>query len=41
MTNNLLRGGGFMALLLPWALAWEIPSFAIERVGVDGIGKKG
>jgi hypothetical protein len=29
-----------MALLLPWPLALQVLSFAIERVAVDEIGKK-
>jgi hypothetical protein len=30
-----------MMLLLPWPLVLQILSFAIGRVGVDDIGKKG
>jgi hypothetical protein len=30
-----------MALWLPWPLALQIPSFVIERVEIDEIGKKG
>jgi hypothetical protein len=40
MTNNYSRDGGFMALLLPWPLALQISSFAIERVRVDEIEKE-
>jgi hypothetical protein len=29
-----------MALLLPWSLALQIPSFAIRRVRVDDIRKE-
>jgi hypothetical protein len=39
MTNNYSKGGGFLALLLPWPLELHIPSFAIEKVGVDEIEK--
>jgi hypothetical protein len=39
MTNNYSRGGGFLALLLLWSLALQIPSFAAERVGIDEIEK--
>jgi hypothetical protein len=39
MTNNLSRGGGFVALLLG-PLALQIPSFAVGRVRVDEIGKE-
>jgi hypothetical protein len=38
-TNNYLRGGGFLALLLLWPLALQISSFTIERVRVDEIDK--
>jgi hypothetical protein len=37
MTNNKSRGGGFMALLLPWPLVLQIPYLAIGRVKVDKI----
>jgi hypothetical protein len=40
MTNNYTRDGGFMALLSPWPLALQIPSFAIERVRADEIEKE-
>jgi hypothetical protein len=39
MTNNYLRDGGFLALLLLWPLALQNPSFAIGRVGFDEIEK--
>jgi hypothetical protein len=39
MTNNYLRGGGFLVLLLPWSLALHFPSLAIIRVRVDEIEK--
>jgi hypothetical protein len=39
MTNNYLRGGGFLALLLLWLLVLQTPSFAIGRVGIDEIEK--
>jgi hypothetical protein len=38
--QQLLRDGGFMALLSPWPLALQILSFAIERVRVDEIEKE-
>jgi hypothetical protein len=42
MTNIYLRDGGFMELLLwPLALALQILYFAIGRVRVDDIKKKG
>jgi hypothetical protein len=40
MTNNYSRDGGFMALVPPWSLALQIPSFAIGRVRVDEIEKE-
>jgi hypothetical protein len=40
MTNNYSRDGGFMALLSPWPLVLQIPSFAIGRVRVDEIEKE-
>jgi hypothetical protein len=40
MTNNYSRDGGFIALLSPWPLVLQIPSFAIERVRVDEIEKE-
>jgi hypothetical protein len=36
-----LKGGGFVALVLLWSLMLQIPFFAIKRVEVDEIGKKG
>jgi hypothetical protein len=33
--------GGSMALLLLWLLTLQIPSFAIGRVGVNELEKKG
>jgi hypothetical protein len=40
MSNNYLRDGGFMALLLPWSLVLQIPTFAIGRVRVDDVRKE-
>jgi hypothetical protein len=40
MSNNYLRDGGFMTLLLPWPLALQILSFAIRRIRVDEIEKE-
>jgi hypothetical protein len=40
MSNNYSRYGGFMALLSPWPLVLQIPSFAIEKVRVDEIEKE-
>jgi hypothetical protein len=40
ITNNYSRDGGFMALLSPWPLTLQIPSFAIGRVRVDEIEKE-
>jgi hypothetical protein len=40
MTNNYSRGGEFMAPLSLWPLVLQIPSFAVERVGVDEIEKE-
>jgi hypothetical protein len=37
MTNNYSRDGGFMALLSPWPLEFQISSFIIGRVRVDEI----
>jgi hypothetical protein len=40
MSNNYSRDGGFMALLLPWSLVLQVPSFAIGRVSVVEIEKE-
>jgi hypothetical protein len=39
MTNNYLRDGGFLSLLLLWSLSLQISPFAIRRVEVDEIEK--
>jgi hypothetical protein len=40
MTNNYLRGGGFLTLSLPWTLAGlRFLSFAIARVGIAELEK--
>jgi hypothetical protein len=40
MSNNYTRDDGFMALLSPWSLVLQVPSFAIGRVRVGEIEKE-